>query len=344
VRGVAERANVSENAQAIAASLASGKNVAILLGNLAQHHPRASELHLLALALAEVLGARMGFLGEAANSVGGYLAGAVPFGAARPGMNARQMLAEPRKAYLLLGAEAELDTADPQQAVAAMKSAELVVAMSPYQHGALDYAHVLLPIAPFTETSGTFVSTEGTAQSFSGIVRPLGEARPAWKVLRVLGNLLGLAGFEQDSAEEVRHEALGEPGSVSGRLANAVRGARLESLAPTTAKGVQRIAEVPIFAADAIVRRARSLQQTRDAQRASARMNRVLFEKLRLRSGDNVRIRQGAGEAVLAAAVDDGVPENCVRVPTGCAETSTLGAMFGEVSLERAPAEEKMAV
>jgi len=225
-----------------------------------------------------------------------------------------------------------------------MKSAELVVAMSPYQHRALEYAQVLLPIGPFTETSGTFVNTEGTAQSFSGIVRPLGEARPAWKVLRVLGNLLGLPGFEQDSAEEVLHEALGEPGSIPGRLGNAVRGARLESLAPMAGKGVQRIAEIPIYSADAVVRRAQSLQQTHDAQPPAARMNRAMFEKLRLRSGENVRIRQGAGETVLAPVVDDGVPENCIRVPGGCPETSALGALFGEVSLERAPAGEKVAV
>jgi NADH-quinone oxidoreductase subunit G len=344
VRNVVEREKVSEKAQAIAASLAAGKNIAILLGNLAQHHPRASELHLLALALTEVLGARMGFLGEAANSVGGYLAGAVPFAGRTPGMNARQMLAEPRKAYVLLGVEAELDTADPQQAVAAMKSAEVVVAMSPYQHRALEYAQVLLPIGPFTETSGTFVNTEGTVQSFAGIVRPLGDARPAWKVLRVLGNLLGLPGFEQDSAEGVLHEAMGEPGSIPGRLDNTVRSARLESLSPTTGKGVQRIAEVPIYAADAVVRRARSLQQAHDAQVPAARMNRALFEKLRLRNGENVRIRQGAGEAMLAPVVDEGVAENCIRIPGGCPETSTLGALFGEVSLERAPPGEKVAV
>ena len=342
VRGVAERTNVSEQAKAIAASLASGKSVAILLGNLAQHHPRASELHVLAHALAEVLGSRMGFLGEAANSVGGYLGGAVPFMGPRPGMNAQQMLAQPRKAYLLLGVEAELDTADPQQAVAAMKAAELVVAMSPYQHQALEYAQVLLPIAPFTETSGTFVNTEGTVQGFSGIVRPLGDARPAWKVLRVLGNLLDLQGFEQDSSEDVLHEALDEPENVAGRLGNAVRGARLETLAPMPGKGMQRIAEVPIYAADALVRRAQSLQQTRDAQPPAARMNRALFEKLRLRSGENVRIRQGAGEAVLAAVVDDGVPDNCIRAATACPGTAALGAIFGEVSLERVPAGEKV--
>jgi len=342
VRGPAEQARVSELAQGVAASLASGKNTGIFLGNIAQHHPRAGELHVLAQALAEVLGARMGVLGEAANSVGGYLAGAVPFAGAA-GMNARQMLAQPRKAYLLLGVEAELDTGNPQQAVAAMKSAELVVAMSPYQHQALEYAHVLLPIAPFTETSGTFVNTEGTVQSFSGVVQPLGEARPAWKVLRVLGNLLGLSGFEHNSSEEVRDEALGERSGVFARLGNASRGVSLDTLAREAATGIQRIAEVPIYAADALVRRAASLQQTRNADAPLVHMNRALFEKLNLRNGDNVRVRQGTGEAVLAAAIDERLPVDCVRLPAGPA-TARLGDMFGEVRVERVPAEQKVAV
>ena len=203
-RGIA----VSDDARRIAASLVSGKNVAIFLGNLAQHHPAASQLHELGLGLADLTGARFGFLGEAANSVGGYVAGCVPFGQ-KAGLSAAQMLSEPLKAYLLLGVEAELDTHNPQQSVAAMKSAELVVAMSPYQHMATDYAQVMLPIAPFTETAGTFVNTEGAVQGFQGVVRPLGEARPAWKVLRVLGNLLALQGFDYDSAEEVRARGAG---------------------------------------------------------------------------------------------------------------------------------------
>ena len=181
-------------AQRIAASLVSGKNAAMFLGNLAQHHPQAAQLHALAQALADVTGARFGFLGEAANSVGGYIAGCVPGGAG--GMNAAQMLAAAAARRTCCSASKPSSIRhDPQQAVAAMKAAELVVAMSPYQHGAVEYAHVLLPIAPFTETAGTFVNTEGAVQSFNGVVQPLGETRPAWKVLRVLGNLLGLAGL-----------------------------------------------------------------------------------------------------------------------------------------------------
>ena len=338
VRGV----TVADAAQRIAASLVSGKDVAVFLGNLAQHHPHAAQLHLLAQALAEATGARFGFLGEAANSVGGFVAGCIPTGTP-VGKNARQMLDEPLKAYLLLGVEAELDTHDPQRAVAAMKAAELVVAMSPYQHGATDYAHVLLPIATFTETAGTYVSTEGAVQSFHGVVRPLGEARPAWKVLRVLGNLLGLPGFGHDSAEDVRREALGGR-SIVAMLDNRLLDARVVAVAPPPGSGIQRIGEVPIYAADAIVRRARSLQQTRDGAPPVARMNRALFEKLGLREGDVVRVRQGAGAALVAARMDDRLPDGCIRLAAARPETAQLGAMFGTVTAERVPAQQKVAV
>ena len=334
-RGVA----LSETAERIAASLASGKNVAVFLGNLAQHHSQAGRLHALAQALAEVTGAKLGFLGEAANSVGGHIAGAVP---AAGGKNAAQMLSEPLKAYLLLGVEPELDSCDPRQAIAAMKGAELVVAMSPYQHKAVDYAHVLLPVGPFTETSGTYISTEGRVQSVSGVVRPLGETRPAWKVLRVLGNLLGLAGFEHDSADEVMREALGE-GDLAARLDNRLKAAPMGG-AQAAPGGMQRIAEVPIYAADAIARRSPPLQRTHDAAPPVAWMNRALFEKLGLQDGDAVRVRQGGGEAVLAAGVDDKLPGDCLRIAAGRPETAALGAMFGAITAERVPAQQKVAV
>ncbi len=342
VSSAANSVVVSDAARGIAQSLVAGKNAAVLLGNLAQHHPAASQLHLLGLALAELIGARFGFLGEAANSVGGYIAGCVPSGQPA-GLNAAQMLAEPRKAYLLLGVEAELDTHDPQQATAALASAELVVAMSPYQHRATDYAHVLLPIALFAETAGSFISTEGTVQSFEGAVRPLGEARPAWKVLRVLGNLLGLDGFGHDSAEEVRREALGGR-SIEALLDNRLKDARIPAIALPPPGGIQRIAEVPIYAADAIVRRSRSLQRTRDAAPPAAWMNRALFEQLGLREGDALRVRQGRGEALVPAVIDDRLPDGCLRLAAARPETAALGAMFGTVSAERVPAQQKVAV
>ncbi|MBI4206228.1 MAG: NADH-quinone oxidoreductase subunit G [Betaproteobacteria bacterium] len=343
MRAALEGVVPSEAAERIAESLVSGRNAAVFLGNLAQHHPRASQLHALAQELTAVAGARLGFLGEAANSVGGFVAGAVPLAAEPRGLNACEMLRQPRKAYLLLGVEADLDTHDSQQALAAMRQAELVVALSAYQHKAVEYAHVMLPIAPFTETAGALINTEGTVQSFSGVVGPLGETRPAWKVLRVLGNLLGIDGFDYDSTESVRGAALGD-GNIAARLENRLTSTALEALAPARVEGLQRIAEVPIYHADAIVRRAPSLQKTRDAEPPVAWMNRALYSRLGLREGDWVRVRQDEGEALVPAAVDDRLPADCIRLAAARAETAALGAMFGIVSAERVAAQQKMVV
>jgi NADH-quinone oxidoreductase subunit G len=330
----------SPAAQRIAASLMSGTSGAVFLGNLAQHHPQATLLHQLAHELAQITGARVGFFGEAANSVGGYLAGAVPFGDPA-GLNARQMLAQPRRAYLLLNAEPELDCHNPHQALAAMRSAQFVVALSAFRHGAQGYAHVLLPIAPFAETAGSFVNTEGRRQSFVGVVRPLGETRPGWKVLRVLGSLLGLPAFEFGSAEEVRAAAL--PGvDIRARLSNVPAPAAASGGAPVAA--IQRIADVPIYFADALVRRAAPLQLTNDAAAPAARMPGSLMERLKLRDGDMVRVTQEAGHALLPVLRDERVPAGCVRICAAHPLTAGLGDMFGAVELTRVEARERAAV
>jgi len=334
---------VGDAAAKIAQSLSAGEKPAVFLGNLAQHHPHASELHVLAQELARITEARIGFFGEAANSIGGNLAGATPAGGNGEGMNAAQMVEQPRKAYLLLHAEVDLDCADARAARAAMQSAELVVAMSPFRH-ALDYAQVLLPVAPFTETGGSFVNMEGRLQSFQGVVRPLYETRPAWKVLRVLGNLLKLPGFEYNSVEDVRAECLATCGDVATRLNNAIQDAGQSnvSAAQPAQAGLERIGEVPIYQVDGIVRRAESLQLTRDAQNASVvSLPGIVVERLGLRQDDHVRIVQQGGEAVLRFKRDDRLPENCVRIPGACPETSGLGPLFGHVQLERVPVKQK---
>jgi len=321
----------SAAARAIAESLASGEKAAIFLGNFAQQHAQAATLHALAQKLADATGGRFGYLGEAANSVGGYVVKAVP-GAS--GLNAAQMLAAPRKAYFVLHAEPERDCANPAQAWAALQSADLVVAMTPFKTRAPDYAHVILPVAPFTETSGTFINTEGRVQSFNAVVKPLGETRPAWKVLRVLGNLLELPGFEHDSSEAVRAEALGgKPDSVAGQLNNRAEGVAIHLTAATPA--LQRIADVPIYFADPLARRAPSLQKTRDAAPPVARMNAATLAKLGLVSGAQVKVWRD-GTATLLAQLDDGVPDGCVRVAAGHELTSGLGPMQGELTVERA--------
>ena len=244
-----------------------------------------------------------------------------------------RLLSEPRQAYLLVGVEPEFDCADGAKALAAMQQAASVIVLSPFKSAAaLEYADVLLPIAPFSETSGTFVNTEGRAQSFYAVARPRGEARPAWKVLRVLGNLLEIAGFDYDSSEAVRDVCLGgKPEFVAG-LDNAVKTGNL-NLTTSAAAGVERVADVPIHFADPLVRRAPSLQATQDAAAPTARMNAAMLAKLGIASGAQVKV--GAGGTALAAQLDAGVPDNCVRIAAAHADTLAIGPMFGSLTVER---------
>ena len=318
-------AKASIEAGKIAQSLASGKNVAIFLGNLAEQHPDAARLHYLASQIAVRLGAKLGFLGEAANSVGGYLAHAVP---GVNGMNAKEMVEHARKAYLLWNTEVELDLHDPKVALEAMEKADMVVAFSAYGHKAYEYADVLLPIAPFTETSGTFVNTEGRVQGFKGVVSPKGEARPGWKVLRVLGNMLDISGFDYEDTESV----LLEIAPSMTKLDNAMTE---EPMASAPVQGLQRVGYVPIYSADAVARRAEALQHTALAAEPVAWMNAKLMEKLKVRDGEPVLVSQGDGEARLDAALDAGLADDCVRVAAGHPLTANLGPMFGLISVER---------
>ncbi len=318
--------------RAIAASLASGERKGIFLGNFAQQHPRASQLHALAQALAEMTGARVGFLTEAANSVGGHLVQALP---RQRGLHAQAMLAAPRKAYILLHVEPELDTADPTLTRTALASAEFVVALSPFRSAAGRRADVQLPVAPFTETAGTFVNCEGRAQPFAGAAPPLAETRPAWKVLRVLGSMLDIPGFEFESIDDVRAE-LPASDDIASRLSSQSSDTThvgIETL-PAPQADLERIADVPIYATDPLVRRAPSLQKTRDARVPAARMNEATLAKLRLGDGATVRVRQGGGEATLNVVVDAGVPDGCVRIAAGHPATSGLGPMFGTIAVE----------
>ncbi|MHA6821094.1 NADH-quinone oxidoreductase subunit NuoG [Ralstonia pseudosolanacearum] len=320
-----------EVAKRIAASLASGERKAVFLGNAAVAHPQFSKLHALAQWVAQQTGATLGFLTEAANTVGGYIAGALPQG---NGLDAAAMLAQPRRAYVILGAEPEFDSANPQQARAALEHADTVVVLSPFaSRAAMEHADVLLPVAPFTETSGTYVNCEGLPQSFNGVVRSLGDSRPAWKVLRVLGNLLGLSGFEYETSEAVRDDVLAKP--VVERLSNATAA---QTAAPAAAAGgIERLADVPIYHADPIVRRAGSLQLTA-ASRAAVRagLPADLFEQLGLAAGDAVRVTQGQGSVVLPAVLDRTLASGVIRVPAATEASAQLGPMFGTVSVEKA--------
>ncbi len=319
-------AEITPQAEAIAASLLIGESKAVLLGNAAVQHPQAGQLLALAQWIAAQIGARVGVLGEAANSVGAQCVNALP---GSEGLNAGQMLGQPMKALLLLNVEPRLDAADPAAAARALEGSGLVVAMTPFKDAVSDLADVMLPIAPFTETSGTFVNAEGRAQSFHAVVKPLGDTRPGWKVLRVLGNLLGLPGFDQETSEDVRAEALGDLSALAARIDNSA-----PPMAPASPSGgLERVSDVPIYSADALVRRADALQHTADARAPVASLPSGLWRQLGLHRGDRVRISQGAAEAVLQAVEDESLAASAVRVPAGHPDTATLGPMFGPVSV-----------
>lgn len=320
---------ISAEAREIAQSLASGRKVAIWLGNLAVQDARAAELQELALEIARLTDGCCGFIGEAANSVGGYLAGAVP---TADGLNARAMIESARKAYVVLGAEPDLDFAHGAATLAALQTAQLVVAMSAFDSAALrDVADVLLPIAPFTETSGTFVNCEGRAQSFNAVAKPLGDTRPAWKVLRVLGNLLNVDGFGYEDSEAVRRDAL--PDDLGALLGNGLKG--VVGLSAGEAGALERVADVPIYFADALVRRAPSLQKAKDAAAPQARANAATLGALGIESGVRVKVKQDGVAVELTAVVDNSVAPGCVRVAAAHATTAVLGPLSGSISLER---------
>jgi NADH-quinone oxidoreductase subunit G len=344
--------NVSNTASAfaIASSLIENAPAAIYLGNLSQHHPDYSRIHLLAGLIAQVTGAGFGVLGEAANSVGAYLAGAIPeintlpvfakLGHAASGLNAAQMLGyidsieEKCRALILMNVEPEFDAYNSQQALKTIKSSEFVVSMSAYKGNGEDYANVLLPIAPFTETSGSYVNTEGRIQSFNGVVSPLGEARPAWKVLRVLANLMALDEFDYETPEQIRAEIFPDSLEASQYLSNTLKDLDCE-INVVEKQGLQRIGEVPIYQADPIVRRAESLQSTFDGLPPKVWMAPTTLENLNIAAGTQVKVKQGIEFVQLEAACDEKLPVNCVRVACAHPETAALGDLFGEILVEK---------
>lgn len=326
----AEFASVTpgENAKIIAASLASGSNTAVLMGNLAVASAQASTLAANGRAVADLAGGKFGFLTSGGNTVGGYLAGALP---GKGGKNAAAMLAEPLKAYVVLHAEPLLDADNGQQAIAALRGAQFAVALTPYRSAAAEWADVMLPVAPFTETSGTFVNAQGLAQSFKGTVAPFGQTRPAWKVLRVLGNVLHLAGFDDETSESVRDAALA--GGVEGRLSNDIKAPLGLGQALT---GLERVADVPIYRSDAMVRRSEPLQAAPASKKPAARMNGNTLTSLGLTAGVKVRVTGGQGAVELETVQDDAVADRAVRIAAAFENTAALGGAFGQLSVERA--------
>jgi NADH-quinone oxidoreductase subunit G len=310
----------------ISASLCSGKKVGIFLGELALNARDAAAIESAALALADALGARYGRFAAAGNTVGAHLVGAI-------GTLATAHVSTPRKAMILWGLEPEHDTAAGSDFVAALSQASTVIACVTHKTAAQDYADVLLPIAPFTESSGTYVNCEGTAQSVQATVKPLGESRPGWKFLRVLGEALGAKDVAFDSSEAVRDAAL--PSGWEARLA---RPASRAEIAPNTTSvaGIERIADTPIYQSDMIVRRGASLQKAGLSKNVRVQLASDVASTLGIDGTGRVRLAQGQGACVVDAVINVGLPTGTVRVPLGQAGTAVLGAQTAALTVERA--------
>ena len=262
--------------RAAARALCTGSHRAVWLGAMALRHPAYADLRALAAETARLAGATLGTLVEGGNGVGAALAGALPQrGTTTGGLDALAMLRSPQRAYLMVGAiEPSHDLADPAAAAAAFGSAACVVAVTPFaSEELLRHAHVLLPMAAFAETSGTYVNLEGRWQSHPGAVAPPGEARPGWKILRVLGNLLQLQGFDEESSEQVRDRVRAEldaaGAAASGGASVAVPPA-LPAAAVTAGSASAAALDIPMYAIDAVLRRSPALQATSIARAAGA--------------------------------------------------------------------------
>jgi NADH-quinone oxidoreductase subunit G len=320
---------VSATAQKIADSLLSGASTSVFLGSAAIAHPNATDLHVLAQFIAEQTGATLGFLPVGGNAVGAGLVNA-------NGAGVESILSGDRRAVILMNVEPDADLPNPAQARAALAKANTVIALSAYKSAdLLEVADVILPISTFTETVSTFINAEARTQTIQPAVKPLGDSRPAWKVLRVLGGLLNLDGFLYNMPEEVLGEALGD--NYCTKLNNQSKATSISNGNATPSAGLERVSDVGIYAGDQIVRRSSALQLTRDAKRSNqVGLGQALLNELGLKEGDAVRVTQGGQSVELPVTLEASLAQGAVRISAGTMASAQLGSMFGPVTVSKA--------
>ncbi|MGD8885319.1 MAG: NADH-quinone oxidoreductase subunit NuoG, partial [Gammaproteobacteria bacterium] len=327
VKGV----KVSDAHQQIAEKLHQGKLTSILLGPQALNHPMASTLRMLASLVASLSQSQFGYLPEAGNSVGAWLTGAVPHRKAgggtadEAGLNAQEMLSKGMNGYVLLNTEPDIEAAHPAKARDSLANADFIVALSYFGSDNIkQYADVILPIAPFAETSGTFINAEGSWQSFGGVVPAKGDARPAWKVLRVLGNLFDCEGFEYVSSEDVLKEIKDQAGSVIAE--NNLPWRCPEQIGKSGGDELVRIPEMQMYTWDSLQRRAQALQATFDADVAAIRVNQKVASKIGIKDGAKAIATQNGAKVTLPVIIDDQIADHSVLIHGGLQESADLQA------------------
>lgn len=333
--------DVLTDVEALAKYLQNKQKPLIILGALAANHPHAAQIRYLAKQIAKQTGAQLGYMTTGANTAGGWFAGAIPHrnagGAAihHVGLNTHEMLQKPRKAYVLLNVEPE-DCANSLLAIEAFKQAKCVVALSTYQNPALEeYADIILPIAPFTETAGSYINAAGDWQQFNGVAKAFATSRPAWKVLRVLGNFLHLDGFEYESAEQIHHEVKALTQNAPEDMQFVYQPSELNMQHQDV---ISRIGEIPIYAIDGLVRRSVPLQEAQmlmDIDVGALRIHPDLAHKLHLQDGDIVQVKQQSGAASLPVKVDARVAMDAAWISAGMLATRALGDLFGEIQIHK---------
>jgi len=334
-------ASVNDAHKAIAQQLSEAESATVLLGNIAATHPQFSALRTLGEAIAKATSSTFGYLTDGCNAAGAWLAGAVPHrgagGATEDvvvGKDVAEIIdnssSEKLAACLLLNIEPDTDSANAKELMATLDNTDFVVSVSAYNSASVkQIADVMLPAANFMETSGTYVNAEGFWQSFKGVVEPKGGARPAWKILRVLGNLTGVDGFDYLSSDEVKAEVRSHCESIE--LSNDLSDAA--TVVVNTSTEMHRSSDVPMYATDAIVRRATSLQKTVDAQTMCVRVNSSEANRLGISSAPSVTVKQGDNSAALMLVIDDTIPDASAWIPLAVEGNDALGSAFGEVSI-----------
>jgi NADH-quinone oxidoreductase subunit G len=329
-----QRAGDPERHAALASQLREAENGVVMLGQAVLSHPEAASLRALAAYIASATDSALNVLAPGANSAGAWQAGAVPHrgpggASCETGMSAAQMLSDSRRSYLLWGLEPDFDIDNPAVAMNALRQAENVIAVVSHAADSLrEVADVLLPLAPLAESEGSLVNLDGSLASFRAAARPLGEARPGWKILRLLGTELGLEGFGQFSVDDILGEARAEIDNAEALTAEAV----LNSADP--GQGLYRIGELPMYSIDALCRRSEPLQDTTQAKSLFIGLNPEDAARLTLGNGDRARVIQGDGQAEFEVRISDRVPVGGAWLRSAIGATSALGCAYAPLIVE----------
>lgn len=317
--------------QNVAMQLSNAASATLIVGDLANHHPDAAKIRALVHKIAELSGSRC-IVVPSANSHAHVIVNTLPGNQAK---NSLQMWQQSLRAYVLMGLDALHDTAVPVIAKQALKRASFVVALHSFDSEFLrQTADVILPMACFTETSGTFVGIDKQWQQFAGAVAPRGDSRPAWKILRVLGNVSHVEGFDyissQDVVDEVRQmRAERHDKSVPPYIPDSL----------TVESDLMMISEVPMYRTDALLRHSEALQKTPETQRIQfARINRKEAEKHGLNHQTPLTLTQQDSVVRLPLEIDDSIADGCVYVATTTDAASRLVSLFGQVSVSQSEA------